>query len=161
MAKVLVMYYTRTGNTQVMAQEISESMKQVAGIEVDLKPVGDVDPSELKNYDVLIMGSPTYYGSMPWECKKLIDDSVKYHGELAGKLGGAFTSSANIGGGNETTLLNIHHAWLIHGMVVLGMHQGDHYGPVGIKNPDERSLNCCRDYARRMAELACRLYPSH
>lgn len=60
---------------------------------------------------------------------------------MSGKLGGAFTSSAYIGGGNETTLLSILKAMLIHGMVIVGVHNADHYGPVSIGLPDERAKN--------------------
>ena len=86
--------------------------------------------------------------------KKLLDESVTFHGRLEGKIGGAFASSANIAGGNETTVLSILQALLIHGMIVQGDSQGDHYGPVAINSPDERCLNGCRRYAVRLIKLA-------
>jgi len=75
-----------------------------------------------------VAGSPTDYGHMAAELKKFIDDSMKFHGKLSGKVGGAFASSANVGGGNETTVRSILDAWLIHGMIVEGTAHGDHYG---------------------------------
>ncbi len=157
MAKVLVCYYSRTGNTEKMAQAIFEAMRRKDHI-VALKKVEDTKVDELIAYDCLIFGSPTYYGSMAWPLKKLLDESVKFHGKLKGKVGGAFSSAANIGGGNETTILNILHALLIHGMIIQGDHKGDHFGPVSIDFPDERAILNCEQYAYNLAELAKKIF---
>ena len=77
---------------------------------------------------------------------------------MKGKVGGAFSSSANIGGGNETTILDLLKALLIHGMVVQGMPNGDHYGPVAIGAPDDRAKAQCANFGRAMAELAVKLH---
>jgi NAD(P)H dehydrogenase (quinone) len=74
-------------------------------------------------------------------------------------VGAAFASSANVGGGNETTILDILNALLIHGMVVRGDHRYDHYGPVSIGRPDKRALTCCESYAKNVAALAKKLFP--
>jgi NAD(P)H dehydrogenase (quinone) len=157
MAKLLVVYYSRSGNTKAMAELIAEGA-QSAGADVELKTVGDTTVEHLLAADAIIMGSPTYYGTMAAEMKKLFDESVARHGKLDGKVGGAFTSSANIGGGNETTILDILKAMLIHGMVLKGDPQGDHYGPVAIGMPDKRSRDQCVRYGRRIAELTARLH---
>jgi NAD(P)H dehydrogenase (quinone) len=156
MAKALVCYYSRTGNTKKMAVRIAEVLES-EGLEVVLKKVQDTGARELLDYDCLVFGSPTYYGTMAWETKKLIDESVKFHGKLRGRVGGAFTSSANVGGGNETTVLDILKAFLIHGMVLIGDHQGDHYGPVAIGKPDARAFRSADSYARNLARLAKKL----
>jgi len=152
MSKVLVTYYTRSGNTQAMAEIISAKLAEL-GSSVDLKPVDDVDVDSLIEYDGIIIGTPVYYGSMAAEIKKLIDDSVKYHRKLDGKIGGAFASSANIGGGNETAVLDIINAMLIHGMIVQGDPTGEHYGPVAIRKPDERATENCERFAERFTAL--------
>lgn len=59
--------------------------------------------------------------------------------------------------GNETTILSILQAMLIHGMILQGTPKGDHYGPVAIGAPDERAELQSRDLGRRVAELAARL----
>jgi NAD(P)H dehydrogenase (quinone) len=159
MAKALVCYYSRTGNTEKMAVKIAAILK-AEGLDVDLKKVEKTAVDDLLHYDCLLFGSPTYYGSMAWPIKKLLDESVKFHGKLRGKVGGAFSSSANVGGGNETTILDILNALLIHGMVVRGDYRGDHYGPVSIGRPDKRALNCCESYAKNVAALAKQLFPS-
>ncbi len=152
MAKVLVIYYSRSGHTKKMADSICEGVKK-EGLEAVLKNVKDVPVRDLLKYEGIIIGSPTYYGSMAAQIKKLLDDSVAFHGELDGKVGAAFASSANIAGGNETTILDILNALLIHGMIIQGDPQGDHYGAVSINEPDARSTKECVRLGSRVAKL--------
>ena len=152
MAKVLIVYYSQTGHTEKMANAVEEAIKQ-KGVEVVKKRVENIQADELLGFDGIIIGSPTYYGTMAWPIKKLIDQSVKFHGKLAGKVGAAFSSSANIGGGNETVILSILEALLIHGMIVQGESEGGHYGPVAINEPDERALNGCKKLGESVANL--------
>ena len=156
MAKVLIVYYSQTGHTEKMANAVEEAVKE-EGVEAVKKRVEDVQADELLEFDGIIIGSPTYYSIMAWPIKKLIDESVKFHGKLAGKVGAAFSSSANIGGGNETVILSILEALLIHGMVVQGEPKGDHYGPVAINEPDERALKGCKRLGQSVANLVKRL----
>jgi NAD(P)H dehydrogenase (quinone) len=94
---------------------------------------------------------------MAWEVKKLLDESVAHHGGLDGKVGAAFSSSANIGGGNETTVLAILQAMLIHGMVIQGDPEGGHYGRVSIDAPDRRVEVECKRMGKRVAALVKKL----
>mgnify|MGYP005837990459 CR=1 FL=1 len=158
MAKMLITYHSRGGNTRAMAELVRDGAAGVNGLELDLRPVSEVEANSLVGYDAIVIGSPTYYGLPAAEVKKLLDDSVALHGRLEGKVGGAFASSANVGGGNETTILAILQALLIHGMVVPGVPNGDHYGPVSIGAPDRRAGNQCREYGKRIATLAKRLH---
>ena len=156
MPKVLIVYYSRTGNTEKMARCVAEGAK-IDGVDVELKKVEDTKAEELLDADGIIVGSPVYYGLMSAEIKQLFDESVKFHGRLTGKVGGAFASSANIGGGNETTVIGILQMMLIHGMIVPGTADGDHYGPVAIGAPDERSTPQCSALGQREAELVNKL----
>ncbi len=156
MAKVLVVYHSVSGHTARLAQAVADGARE-AGAEVTAKPVGDTSVDELAEYDGVIAGSPTYYGQMSAPLKKFFDDSVKLHGRLNGKVGGAFASSGIIGGGNETTLLSILQAMLIHGMIVQGTSGGGHYGPVAIGAPDKRAESEARALGKRVAELAAKL----
>ncbi|MDD5613577.1 MAG: flavodoxin domain-containing protein [Candidatus Omnitrophica bacterium] len=151
MAKALVVYYSKTGNTEKMAKIIAQELS--SAVNCDIQSVTDIKADDLLNYDAIVVGSPTYYGTMAADIKRLFDESVKFHGSLDGKIGGAFSSSANVGGGNETTILEIINAMLIHGMVVQGDPKGDHYGPVSIGSPDERAQQNCRRFAKRIAKL--------
>ncbi|KPK96483.1 MAG: flavodoxin [Omnitrophica WOR_2 bacterium SM23_72] len=153
MAKAMVVYYSQSGNTKKMAKLVAEGIKK-EGVEVTLKEVKDAKADELLKYDCVVLGSPTYYGTMAAEIKQLLDDSVKFHGKLEGKVGAAFASSANVAGGNETTVLDILNAMLIHGMIIQGDPQGDHYGAVAIGAPDERASKECLRLGTRVAKLA-------
>lgn len=152
MAKGIVIYYSRTGNTKEMAQIIAEAMNE-AGLQTDCKPVDKIKADDLLGYDAIVIGSPTYYGQMAGPVKELIDEMVVFHGGLDGKVGAAFSSAGNIGGGNETTIMGINEAMLIAGMVIHGDPKGDHYGPVSIGKPDDRVREQCRRRGRRIAEL--------
>lgn len=158
MARMLVCSYSRTKHTMHMAEAIAEAAGKVQGIQVDLKPVQDVKAKDLLAYDGIVIGSPTYYGTMAAQIKELLDETVTIHGKLAGKVGGAFSSSANVGGGNETTILDILKAMLIHGMIVQGMYSGDHYGPVAIGDVDSRSKQQCVNLGKLLGELTFKLH---
>jgi len=156
MAKAIVIYYSKSGNTKEMAEIIAKAMNE-ADLQVECKSVNDVKAEELLNYDAIVIGSPTYYGHMAGPVKQLFDETVRFHGKLDGKIGAAFTSSANIGGGNETTIIGIIEAMLIAGCIVQGDPKGDHYGPVSIGKPDDRVKRQCIRRGRRIAELAKKL----
>ena len=157
MPKILIVYYSRSGNTQQMAEYVAEGAREVEGAEVEVQDVGATSCEDLLAADAIIMGSPCYYGTMATSLKDLIDRSVKYHGKLDGKVGGAFCSSGGPGGGNETTILSLLQALIVHGMIVKGEARGDHYGPIAVGPPDERSHQECLKLGRSVAALAVRL----
>lgn len=157
MKRIAIIYYSRTGNTEKMARLIAEGVESESGVEVEVARVEDFPAKEALEYDGLIIGSPTYYGSMAGPVKEFLDESVAFHGQLEGRIGAAFSSAANIGGGNETTITGILNAMLIHGMIIQGNSQGDHYGPVSIGAPDARVKKQCRECGRRTAGLVKRL----
>lgn len=156
MAKGIVIYHSRSGNTKAMADIIAKAMND-ENLQTDCKPVSDVSPDDIFSYDAIVFGSPTYYGQMAAPIKQLIDDLVSRHGQLDGKVGGAFSSSANIAGGNETTIMGIIEALLISGMIVQGDPKGDHYGPVSIGKPDKKVEAQCIRRGKRIAELTKKL----
>lgn len=153
MVRMLVTYYSRSGHTKRMAETIAKAAEE-AGADVDLLQVEQVDIRELPDYDCLVAGSPTYYGTMSAEIKAMFDKSVKVHNKLTGRLGGAFASSGKRAGGNETTVTAILLCWLVHGMLVSGSAGHDHYGPVAVGAPDEQTMKACEEYGRRLAEQA-------
>ena len=157
MAKGIVVYYSRSGNTHEMAEAIAAAMNE-AGLSTDCKAVADVSTDQLIDYDAIVVGSPTYYGQMAAPVKQMFDDAVSRHGQFESKVGAAFSSSANIAGGNETTIIGILQAMLIAGMIIAGDSKGDHYGPVSIGKPDERVLAQCKRKGARVAELTKKLF---
>ncbi|HEX58675.1 MAG TPA: flavodoxin family protein [Methanomicrobia archaeon] len=159
--KVLIVYDTWGGNTEKMAKAVGEGAR-AAGADVEVKSVKEATLSDLEAADAIILGSPTHFGTMSDGMKKFINDSVKIRGKLVDKIGAAFTSSGHPFGGNETTLLSLLQAMLIHGMLVVGdpLETGGHYGAVAVGTPDEKALEDCRKLGKRVAELARRLAAS-
>jgi flavodoxin short chain len=58
MANILLVYWSGTGNTEIMAEKIKEGMEN-AGASVDMRTVDQVDPSEVANFDKIAFGCPS------------------------------------------------------------------------------------------------------
>jgi NAD(P)H dehydrogenase (quinone) len=157
MAKVLISYFSKSGNTKKMAEYVKEGLDSLGDVEVVLKKVQDTTIKDLRSSDGIIMGSPTYFGVMAREVKQLMDKSIQCYGKLVGKVGGAFTSSGMIGGGNETTIMSILQGLLIHGMIVQGVQKGNHYGPVSVGAPGEEVRKECVQYGKMVGALVKRV----
>ena len=155
MPKVLVLYYSRSGNTELLAKSITEAIAEEK-IDVICKKVEDTSPDELVDVDGLIVGSPTYYGTMAAEVKKFLDESIKHHGKLDGKVGAAFASVASMG--RETTIISILEALLVHGMIIQGDSHGHHYGVTSLGKPDEQDLQRCKRFGQRFAKLVMKIF---
>ncbi|MFB3887388.1 MAG: flavodoxin family protein [Thermodesulfobacteriota bacterium] len=156
MSTVLILYYSRGGNTEEMAKAVEEGVKS-EGVKVVRKKVTQANPKDLLNVDGVILGSPNYYGTMAAEMKAFLDKSVRYHGKLEGKVGGAFSSGGGLGGGVETTVLDMLKALLIHGMVIQGDPWGSHYGAVSIGKPNPAAKKECKKLGEKIARLVKRL----
>lgn len=157
MATVLIVYYSRTGNTEKMALAVAEGAKQVDETRVIVKKAADTSLEDLLKADGIIMGSPTYYGLMSATLKALLDESVKIHGKLEGKVGAAFTTTGGVAGGAETTILSILEAMLVHGMIVQGRANGKHYGAAAVGSPNKEELESCKALGKRVAILVKKL----
>ncbi len=68
--RVLVAYYSRGGVTKKMAEIIAAELKK-QDLEVSLTEVTKVKPSDLLEFEGIIIGSPTYYGTLAYQVKKL------------------------------------------------------------------------------------------
>ncbi|MCK4996479.1 MAG: NAD(P)H-dependent oxidoreductase, partial [Thermoplasmatales archaeon] len=71
--KVLVMYYSRTGNTKKLADEIVKGVQQVDEVECILKSASEVTKDDFITSDGIIAGSPVYFGTMAAELKEVFD----------------------------------------------------------------------------------------
>jgi flavodoxin I len=87
MQKAIIIYETRKGSTQLMAETIRESMIQ-SGVEVILKRIAEVDMAELADYAGVVLGSPTYNKDMMGTMKNFLFRLEKVN--LKGKIGAAF-----------------------------------------------------------------------
>ena len=155
MVKALVVYDSRTGNTEKMAKAIGDGIRET-GLDVEVKKVKDTTLADLVAAEAIVLGSPTHFCTMSDRMKELIDKSIKiYPDQLQNKIGAAFTSSGDVAGGNETTLLSLIQAMLMHGMVVVG-HQSGSFGAVSIGTPDEKCITECRVFGKRIGSLVKR-----
>jgi NAD(P)H dehydrogenase (quinone) len=139
---VLVLYYSRYGATEKMAQLIARGIEQTSNIEARVRTVPSVSanteaseaeiPSEgaiycsetdLKNCSGLIVGSPTRFGNMAAALKYFIDGTgaIWASGSLIDKPVATFTSTSSLHGGQETTLLTMAIPLIHHGMVYCGI----------------------------------------
>ncbi len=145
--KILVLYYSMTGNVYRMAGLVAEGARE-AGAEVDIRTVPELipekviqgddllrkareeqarvpiaKPEELPGYDGIIVGTPTRFGNMSAQMRNLWDRTggLWTEGALIGKPVGVFCSTASMHGGQETTLVSCMLTFLHHGMVVVGV----------------------------------------
>ncbi|WXG46664.1 MAG: NAD(P)H-dependent oxidoreductase [Candidatus Atabeyarchaeum deiterrae] len=160
MAKILIVYDSKSGNTEKMAHEVAEGAKMDGEVEVLVKKVEETSLEDLTHTDGIIMGSPTYYGQMSSKLKALIDTTVKIHGKLEGKIGGAFTSAGGTATGAETAILSILYAMLVHGMIVQGRSDNKHYGAACVGPPRDNDVKNCRELGHRIGTLVKRLASS-
>lgn len=139
---VLILYYSRNGQTAELARQIGRGVAKVKGIEAKLRSVPMVSPdtdaslppvpdtgapyaskSDLANCAGLAIGSPTRFGNMAAPLKHFLDSTgdLWLGGALEGKPAGAFTSTGSLHGGQEATLLTMMIPLLHHGMVLCGL----------------------------------------
>lgn len=142
MAKVLVLYHSAYGHVEAMAYAVAEGAKE-AGADVTVKRVPETvpedvarashfkldqaaaiaTPDELANYDAIIFGAGTRFGTVASQMRSFIDQTggLWAKGALVGKVGSVFTSSATQHGGQESTILGFIPTLMHHGMVVVGL----------------------------------------
>lgn len=148
MPKILVLFYSRTGNTAALADAVADGARSVRFAEVDVRRIDDLAPQsvidatpewkagretlsakyrvmgpveELATYDALVLGAPTRYGIMAAELKNVLDQTgpLWQKGALVNKVGSAFTSVATGHGGHETTLWSIMTPMANLGMIIV------------------------------------------
>ncbi|MBP53296.1 NAD(P)H:quinone oxidoreductase [Marinobacter sp.] len=139
---ILVLYYSRTGQTAEMAAQIARGVSRVQGMDARIRTVPSVSPDteaslpgvpddgapyaskdDLANCAGLAIGSPTRFGNMAAPLKYFLDGTgdLWLNGTLSGKPAGAFTSTGSLHGGQESTLLTMMVPLLHHGMVLCGV----------------------------------------
>ena len=168
--RVLLVYYSRQGNTLAMARQVARGVEAAGATAVlrTVPPLGDpdapaipeqgpayVDKDDLAACDALIIGSPTRFGNMAAPLKAFLDTTGAewFSGTLTGKPAGVFTSTGSLHGGQESTLLSMMLPLLHHGMLIVGlpyseeslMHTrsgGTPYGASHLAGPDaDRALD--------------------
>jgi len=157
--QILVLYYSKTGNTEKLARAVAEGIEQIQGAQAVLKTTDQVSQDDFLACQGIIAGSPVYFGVMAADLKRVFDDFIGTRKKMEGKLGAAFATSGDPTGGKETTMFSIIQVMLIYGMIIVGdpMSATGHYGVACSGEPDEKALDNGRKLGTRVAELAGRL----
>jgi NAD(P)H dehydrogenase (quinone) len=142
MTKVLVLYYSAYGHIEQMAEAVAEGARST-GAKVDIKRVPELvpddvakasyfkmdqaapiaTPADLANYDAIIVGAGTRFGTVASQMRNFWDQTggLWAKGQLVGKVGSMFTSSATQHGGQESTILGFIPTFLHHGLAYVGL----------------------------------------
>jgi NAD(P)H dehydrogenase (quinone) len=157
--EILVLYYSKGGNTRKVAERIAEGIESVSGVKAVLRSTQEVKKEDFVDSAGLIAGSPVYFGGMAWDLKRVFDEYVVIRRKMENKVGAAFATSGDPSGGKETTMISIIQCLLIYGMIVVGdpMEATGHYGVACVATPDERTSENARKLGRRVAELCKKL----
>ncbi len=157
--QILVLYFSKGGNTKKLAETILKGVESVDGVKGVLKHTDDVTKEDFVSSNGVIAGSPVYFGVMAAQLKKIFDEFVGVRKKMEGKVGAAFATSADPSGGKETTMMSIIQVMLIYGMVIVGdpMSATGHFGTACVGAPDRGSLENGMKLGRRVAELAKKL----
>lgn len=149
--KILIVFYSRYGNTAQLAEGIAKGARKVQGTEVITRKVNETAPAEiisrderwrrahdemarkypaptlaeLEEADAIVFGSPTRYGNMSAELKLFIDTTgpLWAQGKLVGKAAAVFCTNGTAHSGKESTLLSMMIPLFHHGMIVVGVPQ--------------------------------------
>ena len=93
--KVLVMYYSRTGNTKKLAEAIARGVEAVEAVQPIVKSIPEVTKDDFRESDGIIAGSPVYFGTMAAQLKAIFDNFVEVRGQMSGKIGAAFATGGH------------------------------------------------------------------
>ena len=157
--QILVMYYSRSGNTRKLAEAVVSGVDRVEGVDCLLKPAAEVINNDILNSRGIIAGSPVYYGTMAAELKEVFEKSVTIRQRMGDMVGAAFATGGGESGGKETTLISIIQAMLISGMIVVGdpLDATGHYGVSCLGSPDKSTEEDAKKLGQRVAELVKKL----
>lgn len=157
--QILVLFYSKGGNTRKLAESVAEGVCEVAGVTALLRHTDEVTRDDFADSAGVIAGSPVYFGSMAAPLKCVLDDYVGVRRRMENKIGAAFATAGDPSGGKETTLMSIIQAFLIYGMIIVGdpLAATGHYGVACVGAPDSGVMENARKLGRRVARLAAAL----
>ena len=156
--QVLVLYYSKGGNTKKLAEIVAGGVEST-GVKAVLKNTEEVTKDDFLNSGGVVAGSPVYFGVMAADLKRVFDDFVGTRKKMENKVGAAFATGGHHTGGKETTILSILQCMLIYGMIVVGdpMSATGHYGVACLGAPDEKAEDEGFKVGVRVAELCKKL----
>jgi NAD(P)H dehydrogenase (quinone) len=164
MGKVLVLYYSRGGNTRTMADLVATGARDVKGTDVRCLPVERASHRDVLWCDGIALGAPTYLGTAPSKMKEWWETNTgALWGKVDGKFGCAFSSQGGWGGGAELTCMSLLIILMNFGIMVFGLpdYTGRkftlHYGSVVAGKPREKKeMESCRRLGERLAQWVAR-----
>ena len=112
MGTIMVIYYSKTGNTRKMAELVAEGAGQDGAHSVQLVDVQDLESDDLLAADGFAFGSPDYYTYIAGHLKVIFDDVLRNKPQLKGKPFVGFVSHGG-GGGALESLENLAQAKVI------------------------------------------------
>ena len=141
MKQVLVLYYSRTGNTERMAKAVAEGARINEEINVELSY--HVDSEDLSMYDAILVGTPTYHHEMAVDFKNLFEEAASKGISLKGKVGAAFGSYGWTGEAPKLVLeiMKFKFEMLVFEPPLLARY-----------SPDPKTLADCKSLGKRIAE---------
>ena len=150
MSKVAVVFHSGYGHTLRMAQSVAEGAgAELVAIDAEGN-LTDAGWETLNAADAIIMGSPTYMGSVSWQFKKFADASSKpwFSQAWKNKIFAGFTNSASMNGDKLSTL---------HYLFTLAMQQGGIWVgtalmPSNSKAAQRNDINFVGSFAGAMAQ---------
>lgn len=145
--KILIPFYSMYGHVHRLAEAIGEGASSVGDCDVQLRQIPETLPDsvlekmgaietkkqfshipickveELATADAIIFGTPTRFGNMCGQMRQFLDATGQLwqNGDLVGKVGSVFVSTASQHGGQESTILSFHNTLYHHGMIVVGL----------------------------------------
>ncbi|NOX67192.1 MAG: flavodoxin family protein [Chlorobi bacterium] len=161
---ILIVYYSSTGNTQQMANGVSEGIQRDSNATATLKKVDEVTSDDLAAADGIVLGCPTYWGTIANPMKSFLD----INGFWESKVGGAFSTGAMRAGGKEHVVVSLLLALMMKGVIVVGpvydfgAFQSGALGATAMTGPpddgvSESELDDARALGERVAKIAGRL----
>jgi NAD(P)H dehydrogenase (quinone) len=159
MGKILILYYSKDGNTRKMAEYVYEGAKSVAGHEIRFLSVEEASIDDVVWCDGVASGTPTFLGTVASNMKKFWEDCLPMWQKIDGKIGCSFSSQGGWGGGAELTCQAMNTILMNFGFLVFGVtdyvaHQfTTHYGAIQAGEPRlDKEIDSCRILGRRLAE---------
>ena len=144
MKKVLICYYSRTGNTEQMAQYIAEGVR-ISGHEVDLKGISAIkNEKEIQDYDAYIFGCPTYHRDMTQGMKTFLFLAQK--ASLEGKIGGSFGSYTHSGDAPKLIFDTMEHVFKMNMTELGSFNLKEHIVQAG------DGVRACQDYGKAIGQ---------
>jgi NAD(P)H dehydrogenase (quinone) len=175
MSKTVVVYHSGYGHAQRIAQFVAEGAgAQLIAIDAEGN-LTDAQWADVNAADAIILGSPTYMGTVSWQFKKFADATSKQWMSRAwkDKVAGGFTISSNMSGDKLTTIQYFITLTMQLGMIWVGqaeMNDGIHnrlgsssgvMAQCGPMEPADKipknDLDTAKAYGKRVAEVATKL----